>query len=309
MTHPDPAVVDVVDLSRLFGARTAVDRLTFSLTAGEVVVLLGPNGAGKTTTLRMLAGLIAPSSGRGTVAGAHLGRGPQQALRASVGLLTETPGLWDSLSVWTNLVTYARLYGVDDAPGRVREVLAQLGLGDRADDAAAQLSKGLRQRVALARAVLHRPRLLLLDEPTSGLDPAAASDVRQVIAGLRDDGAAVLVCTHNLAEADQLGDRIGVLNTRLVALDTPAGLRRRLDGAAGVAIDVEGAAAVWLPTVAPLCAEAVAAGATLRLEIGPPAGVPEVVAALVAAGARVSAVRPASRSLEEAYLALVNGDG
>ena len=286
----------------------AVDRLTLSLAPGEIVALLGPNGAGKTTTLRMLAGLITPSSGRGTVAGVALDGGPLQLLRARVGLLTETPGLWDRLSVRTNLLTYGRLHEVDDVAGRVRRVLDRLGLADRADDAAAVLSKGLRQRVALARAMLHQPRLLLLDEPTSGLDPAAASQVREVIAELRQEGAAVVVCTHNLLEAEQLADRIGVLRTRLMALDTPAALRRRLDGTARVAIEVEGAADVWRPLVAPLAGEIAADGSALQLTLADGVGVADVVAALVGAGARVSAVQRASRSLEEAYLALVDGD-
>jgi ABC-2 type transport system ATP-binding protein len=305
------AVVDVEQLSRRFGARLAVDRLTLTLVPGEIVALLGPNGAGKTTALRLLAGLIAPSSGRGTVAGTSLGATSSPALHAHVGLLTESPGLWDRLTVWMNLVTHARLHGLPDPKARVRTVIEQFGLTGREGDPAAILSQGLRQRVALARAVLHTPRLLLLDEPTSGLDPAAASHVRRIITTLRADGAAVVISTHNLAEAEALGDRIGVLRTNLLALDTPIALRRRCDAATRVTIEVEGDAAVWpasVPALASLGAAVTAAGSTLRVTLAAGATVPDVVAALVTAGARVVSVQPSAPSLEAAYLALVHGD-
>ncbi len=213
--------IDVRALTKRFDDRVAVDEVTFAVDAGEIVALLGPNGAGKTTTLRMLAGLIPPSSGGGTVAGVPLAGTPAAALRARVGLLTETPGLWDRLTVWMNLVTYARLHELPAAEARVADVLARVGLTSRADDVAAVLSKGLRQRVALARAILHAPPVLLLDEPTSGLDPAAARDVRAVVTELARQGAAVIVCTHNLTEAETLAARIGVMTTRLLTFDTP----------------------------------------------------------------------------------------
>ncbi len=221
---PATPAIDVRRLTRCFDARVAVEDLTLTVAPGEIVALLGPNGAGKTTTLRMLAGLLTPTSGLGTVAGVALGGRPHATLGARVGLLTETPGLWDRLTVWMNLLTYARLSAVTDPAARVGQVLDRLGLADRASDLAAVLSKGLRQRVAIARAILHAPSVLLLDEPTSGLDPAAARDVRAIVAALAREGAAVVVCTHNLAEAETLAGRIGIVKTRLLALDTPAGL-------------------------------------------------------------------------------------
>jgi ABC-2 type transport system ATP-binding protein len=219
-----PPAIDARGLTRRFGARVAVEDVTLDVAPGEIVALLGPNGAGKTTTLRMLAGLLAPTSGGGSVAGVPLTATADAALRARVGLLTETPGLWDRLTVWTNLLTYARLYGVADPPTRVHAVLDRLGLADRTHDVAAVLSKGLRQRVALARALLHAPPVLLLDEPTSGLDPAAARDVRRLVADLAGDGTAIIVSTHNLGEAEALAGRIGILKTRLLAFDTACGL-------------------------------------------------------------------------------------
>jgi len=218
------ALIDVHRLTKTFGDRTAIEDLTLAVAAGEIVALLGPNGAGKTTTLRLLAGLLAPSSGHGLVAGVPLVGGDGPTLRGRVGLLTETPGLWDRLTITANLVTYARLHGVVGAEARVREVLAEFGLADRAGEVTAVLSKGLRQRVALARALLHAPAVLLLDEPTSGLDPAAARDVRRTITRLAAAGSAVVVCTHDLREAETLATRIGLVQGRLLALGTAAGL-------------------------------------------------------------------------------------
>jgi ABC-2 type transport system ATP-binding protein len=288
-------LVEAAGLSRRFGDRVAVDEVTFTVAAGEIVALLGPNGAGKTTTLRMVAGLIAPSGGRVRVDG-------------PVGLLTEAPGLWERLTVQLNLLTYARLHGVPDPLSRVADVLALVGLADRAQDPAVQLSKGLKQRAAIARALLHEPRVVLLDEPTSGLDPSSARGVRDLILDLRRQGRAVLVCTHNLAEAESLADRVAILKTRLLALDSPRALRRRMAGS-HVEIDFSGDAA-------PFVAAARAGGATdiaarghhLTVHLGDTATVPDLVNALVAAGGRIERVAPDRRTLEEAYLHLVEGD-
>lgn len=197
-------MVETRALTRRFGDRLAVDGLTLDVRAGEVVSLLGPNGAGKTTTFRMLASLLMPTSGEATVAGTRLTASTAGAMRSRVGLLTEAPGLWERLSVRRNLLTYADLHGVADPGARVAAVMDAVGLADRADDRAGALSKGLKQRVALARAVVHDPQVVLLDEPTSGLDPAGARQVRDLIRQLREDGRAVLVSTHNLAEAEEL---------------------------------------------------------------------------------------------------------
>ncbi|MEZ5291394.1 MAG: ABC transporter ATP-binding protein [Vicinamibacterales bacterium] len=297
-------MIDAVDLSRRFGERLAIDGATFAVGAGEVLALVGPNGAGKTTLFRMLAGLISPSRGRATVAGLAVDAANGAAVRARVGLLTEAPGLWDRLTVRTNLLTYAELQGVARPAAAVTRVLDRLGLADRAGEVSAVLSAGLRRRVALARAVLHAPPVLLLDEPTSGLDPAAARDVRSVIRELSAEGVSTLVSTHNLAEAEELGDRIGVVNGRLLALDTADALRAS-SGPPAILVDVEGEAAAW-QTAARAVATAVEASASrLRATLAPGRSVPDLVAALVAAGARVTGVRTERRGLEAAYLALV----
>jgi ABC-2 type transport system ATP-binding protein len=193
--------------------------------------------------------------------------------------------LWERLTVRLNLLTHARLQGLADAAAQVDRVLSLVDLADRADELAGKLSKGLKQRAALARALLHRPPIVLLDEPTSGLDPASARHVRDLIAQLRRDGRAVLVSTHNLAEAEELADRIAIIKTRLLALDSVATLRQ---SGAGTKVVFE-----------------FSDGATEHVAITDIAEVPDLVRARVAAGRHIVRVTPDRRSLEEVYLDLV----
>lgn len=303
MSVPEVAV-RASALTRSFGARVAVRNLSIALHRGEIVALLGPNGAGKTTTLRMLAGLIPPSSGTVELEGVPLQAKSADALRRRVGLLTESPGLWDRLSVHMNLVTYARLYGLPNPQESVARALAMVALTDRRRDVAGALSKGLRQRLALARALMHAPAIVLLDEPTSGLDPANARHVRDLIASLRREGRALLVSTHNLHEAEELADRIAVLNTDLLADASPSVLRQRLTGM-HVDIEVDGPGEQWQKHLPTFVEGAHIAGSTLSVILASSDQVPDVVASLVTGGARVRRVVPRERTLEEVYLSLV----
>ena len=262
--------------------------VSLSVNAGEIVTLLGPNGAGKTTTMRMLAGLIRPDAGRISIDGIELADSTAARARGSVGLLTEAPGLWERLSVRINLLTYARLYGLPDPGRRVEAALADVDLLDRSKEIAGKLSKGLKQRVAIARALVHKPRVLLLDEPTSGLDPASARHIRDLILGLRSEGRAILVSTHNLGEAEELSDRIGVLKTDLLAFDTPASLRAARAGGR-VVIELEGRT-------------------RQEFAISDVAEIPAIVARLVGEGERITRVTPEERSLEDVYLDLVGAE-
>ena len=281
-----PAALLIADrLTRSFDTRVAVSNLSLAVEAGQIVSLLGPNGAGKTTTLRMLAGLILPSSGRISINQIPVSAATADRARRSIGLLTEAPGLWERLSVRTNLLTYARLHGLVPALRHVNAALDLVHLADRANDLAGALSKGLKQRLAIARALIHEPTVVLLDEPTSGLDPASARHIRDLILMLRRNGCAVLVSTHNLAEAQELSDRIAILNTRLLALDTPAALRSRTSGMR-VTIEAEGQERREVP-VADL------------------SQVPDIVSEMVRSGARITRVVPEQRTLEEVYLGLV----
>ena len=272
-------------LTRTFDDRVAVRDVSLTVSRGEIVCLLGPNGAGKTTTLRMLAGLILPTAGHVQINQIDVTRDTAAEARGSVGLLTEAPGLWERLSVRINLLTYARLQGVPNPEQRVDATLRHVDLIDRAAETAGTLSKGLKQRVAIARALLHQPPVLLLDEPTSGLDPAVARHVRDLIVALRSEGRAILVSTHNLAEAEALADRIAVLKTELLAVDTPAALRQARAGR-HVMIEIEGSRTVDKP-------------------IDSLSEIPDIVAAMVREGKRIVRVTPTERSLEEVYLDLV----
>jgi ABC-2 type transport system ATP-binding protein len=302
-------VLNATNLTRRFSGRLAVDRASLTLERGRILALLGPNGAGKTTTLRMLAGLIRPDSGDVTINGSTLSPATASALRGHIGFLTEAPGLWDRLTVWQNLIVYARLQGVSDPGHAVRRVLGVFGLTERAEQKAAQLSKGLRQRVALARTLLHEPEIVLLDEPTSGLDPESARGVRDLILNLKADGRAVLLSTHNLAEVERVADTVGVLRTRLVALDTPAALRERLFGPK-LRISLAGDAAVHVEAArGEGVGEITANGPTLEIAVDDVARqTPAVVRRLVVGGADVLSVVPIEPSLEEVYLRVLEGD-
>jgi ABC-2 type transport system ATP-binding protein len=297
-------------LSRTFGDRSAVEDVTFDVRAGEIFGLLGPNGAGKTTTLRMLAGLIAPTNGEASVAGVPLTSRTIDRVRQHVGFLTETPGLWERLSVRTNLLTYARLHQVKDPAATVSRALERFGLSDRAESMAVELSKGLKQRVALARTLLHNPPVVLLDEPTSGLDPHSARLVRDMVLELRARGHAVIISTHNLDEAERVADRVGVLRRRFLAVATPGELRHRLFGSR-VRITVAGDASRFVSAAAAAGAGDVVIANGNVLTFALPdidAGTPAVVRALVLAGAPILSVRTDDRPLEEVYLALVSDD-
>jgi ABC-2 type transport system ATP-binding protein len=205
-------VIGTSRLTRRFGSRLVVNDVTLNVARGEIVALLGPNGAGKTTTLRMIAGLIAPTSGTVTIDGTIMNSSSGAALRRRMGFLTETPGLWDRLSVRENLAVYAELYGLDRVTDRVGGALETLALTRHADARAAELSKGMRQKVAIARALIHEPDVLLLDEPTSGLDPEVTRTIRTLLDQRRGAGCAILLSTHNLYEASRIADRVAVLH-------------------------------------------------------------------------------------------------
>lgn len=301
-------MIQASHLTRRFGQRTAVNDITFEVARSEIVALLGPNGAGKTTTLRMLAGLIAPTSGSIAIDGHALTRATGGALRNRIGFLTEAPGLWDRLSIKENLRIYAGLYGLADADRRIDRTLELFALQDRRATLAAELSKGMRQKVALARTLLHEPAVLLLDEPTSGLDPEVTRNFRMLLDERRAAGCAILVSTHNLDEAERLADRVAVLHERLVAIDEPAALRGRLT-TGRLIVRVAGDPAVYVPTVHAIAgATAVVAvdGTMLSVQLADAdRQTPSIVSALVAAGADILEVRPEMPALEDVYLHLM----
>ena len=284
----------------------AVDNLTLSVEEGEVFGFLGPNGAGKTTTVRMLTSLIAPTAGSAVVNGFTVGR-DNTAIRQNVGLLTETPGMYDRLSALKNLTIFANLYGVANPEAKAEEYLKLLGLWERRLDPVGNFSKGMRQKLAIARALLHAPRVLFLDEPTSGLDPEAAKLIRDFIAELKTEGRTIFLCTHNLDEADRLCDRIAIFKTRLLTVDTPANLRRRLYGRR-VVFHLKNIAPQWLELVGalPFVTEVQVVEAKLIVGVdNPEEQNPVILRALINAGAEVQFVGELRHSLEEIYLRFI----
>jgi ABC-2 type transport system ATP-binding protein len=300
--------LEIQKLTRTFGERTAVDSLSLTIPRGSVFGFLGPNGAGKTTTVRMLTALIAPTSGSAVIAGHKLGSGDEQ-IRQSVGILTETPGLYDRLSAKQNLVFFAQLYDVPKAQAgqQADRYLRMMNLWERRDDIVGGFSKGMRQKLAIARSLLHEPQIVFLDEPTAGLDPEASRTVRDFIKELRSEGRTIFLTTHNLPEADELCDLIGVFRTKLLRLDTPANLRAALFGQ-GTVVRVVGDANRWLEAVRslPFVQRASARHDSLSITLDKPDEQnPRLIQVLSGAGAAIRYVEPMQHSLEDVYLELI----
>jgi len=294
------------NLSKKFNTTLAVDNLNLEVSEGEVFGFLGPNGAGKTTTVRMLTSLIGPTSGSAIVNGYRIGQQDTE-IRRSVGILTETPGMYDNLSAEFNLEIYANLYEVKDVRGQVEKYLRMLGLWDRRQDEAGTFSKGMKQKLAIARALLHEPRILFLDEPTAGLDPEAAHLVHDFISELRKEGRTFFLCTHNLDEADRLCDRIGVFKTHLLVVDTPANLRSQLFGRKVVfhLVDSNETMAASVRAL-PFVREAKIVDNKLLVNLDEPeTHNPEIIRTLVGLGANIQFVGELRHSLEDVYLQLV----
>lgn len=310
--HPSPAknvMVASRGLTKHFGKLAAVEGLNVDIPAGEVFGLLGPNGAGKTITIRLFCGLIAPTAGEAWVTGYRLGEN-DGLLRKSVGILTETPGMYEQLSAQRNLAFFAQLYEVEKVEKQVERYLRWLGLWARRNEPVGTFSKGMRQKLAIARALLHEPKVLFLDEPTSGLDPEAARLVRDFISELKQEGRTIVLCTHNLDEADRLCDRVAVFKTRLLALDTPTNLRRQLFGRAVV---------FHLDGVKPSFAKALRQKEYVQdVEVmdnklvvkldDPEARNPELISDLVGLGAKIRFVGELRQSLEDVYLQLIGNE-
>ena len=307
-----PAAVRAVGLTKWFGDRAAIEDLTFDVAPGEVFGFLGPNGAGKTTTVRVLGTLLSPTSGTAEVARIPVTPENAAEIRRRISIMPETPGLYLKLSVEENLRFVGELYGLlgPQVERRIGEALAAVDLDARRSDRAGSLSKGLRQRLALARALLTEPEVLFLDEPTQGLDPAATREVRQLVEGLRDRGATVILTTHRLEEAERLCDRVAIINTRLKSIGRPDQLRRQLFASS---VEVRLAAPLADPagTFGGLSGVTRWTGEDGRYRIDvddPTVSTPVLTDALVRAGARVLRIAEVEHSLEDVYLELVGDE-
>ena len=300
-------MIEASNLTKQFNSVLAVGNLTLQVSSGEVFGFLGPNGAGKTTTVRMLATLIGPTSGTATVAGFSI-ESEQQNIRRNVGILTESPGMYDRLSAQRNLEIYANLYEVEDVDGQVEKYLRMLGLWERRHDAAGTFSKGHEAEAAVARALLHEPRVLFLDEPTAGLDPEASRLVR-------DSSLSCGPRPHHLPDHAQPRRGRNGCATALPSstsgcgfVDSPSGLRRRLYGRQVVfhlrEVGEPFAAALRaFPTVDKV---EVVDNKLVASVAEPESANPDLIRALVEAGADIQFVGELRHSLEDIYLQLVN---
>ncbi len=300
-------MIRVTNLTKDYGARRAIDNLTFDANQGEIVGFLGPNGAGKTTTMRILTGYMPPSSGTATVAGYDV-VSESLEVRKRVGYLPETVPLYTDMTVFDYLKFMADLRHLPNAEETVYETLAMVKLDDRAEGYIGNLSKGMRQRVGLAQALLHRPEVLILDEPTIGLDPAQIIEVRNVIREIGKERT-VLLSTHILSEAQQLCDRVLIINKgKIVAEDTPQALQSRLQGGQTHILRVRGnaaQAAEVIRTVDGILSVQVQDDGSLEFRQSEAHDVrPQVARAIIAAGLDLLEMRSANLSLEDIFLQL-----
>jgi ABC-2 type transport system ATP-binding protein len=215
--------IEVENLTRDYNSMRAVDGISFDVNQGEIFGFLGPNGAGKTTTIKMLTGQLRPTSGKAQVMGCNVVE-DRESLKPQIGVVFESQNLYERLSGRDNLLFYARLYRVKKE--RVGEVLEQVGLTGRERDKVQAYSNGMKQRLLIARALLHQPEVLFLDEPTKGLDPNVARELRAIVKELANQGMTIFLTTHYMEEADQLSDRVAIIDHgKIVALDTPERLK------------------------------------------------------------------------------------
>ncbi len=214
-------MIKVENLTRKFGDITAVENISFDINESEIFGFLGPNGAGKTTTIRMLSTLISPTSGKITIDDRNPKSGGEY-IRSIIGLLTESPGMYEKISAYDNLEYYSSFYNISAATRRknIEKYLKMFNLWDRKDDLAGTFSKGMKQKLALSRALIHEPKILFLDEPTAGFDPESAHMVRNFIEGLKKEKTTVFLCTHNLEEASNLSDRVCIIKRKIIRIAT-----------------------------------------------------------------------------------------
>jgi ABC-2 type transport system ATP-binding protein len=300
-------MIRVTELTKDYGPRRAVDHITFEAQQGEILGFLGPNGAGKTTTMRVLAGYMPPTLGEAQVAGYDV-VDESLEVRRRVGYLPETVPLYPDMTVFDYLKFMADLRHLPDAEDRVDDALEMVGMENRSEGYISNLSKGMRQRVGLAQALLHKPEVLILDEPTIGLDPAQVVDVRNLIREIGKERT-VLLSTHILSEAQQVCDRVLIINKGcIVAEDTPDNLRGRLAGAERVMLRVRGEADELpgqIKKIPGVQGVKLISDDTIEFQFAPGQDVrPAVAKTIVKAGYDLLEMRQVGMSLEEIFLEL-----
>lgn len=301
-------MIEAEGLYKQFDTFLAVQNLSLNVQQGELLALLGPNGAGKTTTVRMLSSILQPTKGWAKVNGYDVVQQADQ-VRRSIGMLTEQPGLYDRMSGMEYLVFYGRLYHIPDEVTRKRSLamFERFAMPDAINRRLGTYSKGMRQKVGLIRAMLHDPTVLLLDEPTSAMDPHSAKLVRDAIAELRSDQRTIILCTHNLPEAEALADRIAIINQgQFVAQGNPISLKRQLLGAPLLEVRLDRPVNGQLAELEPLVTIESIHQNTIRYRTEEPTTTnPQLVRQLTALGLGVVSLYEISQSLEEVYLRVV----
>ncbi len=318
-------MIEAQSLTRRFGTFTAVSDVSLSVPDGSLLALLGPNGAGKTTTVRMLSGLLAPTEGTAVVGGYDVRRDPT-AVRTCVGLVTDVPGLFEQMTLPDYLDFFGNLYGmpVSDRVRRANELIEFFELSAHRKEKMAGFSKGMKQKVALARALIHEPAVLYLDEPTAGLDPLTARSVRELILTLKQTRRSIILCTHDLDEAERLADTVALIRQgHIIACDTPTALRVRASGNTLVRIELADGFLVALDALqhiegfidpqlgAPL--PSVHDGGRMQLleyrAVEPRSVNPQVLTLLIQAGAQIVSVTCENSTLEDVYTSAMNDGG
>lgn len=310
--------IEVENLAKIFYDKKnnrdihALDGITFSLSAGEIFGFLGPNGAGKTTTIRILAGLIKPTSGYASIFGENvLEMGDR--IRKNIGFLTENHGNYENLSVYDNLKFFGGFYDIPDLERRINEILQQLELSDRRDMKVGKLSKGLKQRTAIARVLIHDPKLIFLDEPTAGLDPEAAVNVRNIIKNLKSKDKIIFINSHNLEEVQKICDRVAILSKgKIKRIGTSSELSKDIFGSQELYINAKNDISQTLieeiknfDFVENIRKERNLNAIYIHLK-DIDEYTPEIIDKLVKNGIKILEVKRTSHSLEEIYLTLMS---
>lgn len=298
-------------LTKKFGTFTAVDGLTFQVNKGEVFGLLGSNGAGKTTTIRMLCCLIAKTSGTARIGDYDVSDAKEaMKIRKMIGIVHDNVGLYESLSPYENLEFYGRMYETEQSKLKenIEKYLKALDLWDNRDKPVGSFSKGMKQKVAIARSLVHEPELLFMDEPTANLDPEAAKVIREILLDLKKENRTIFLNTHNLDEAQRICDRIGILKTKMMAVDTPMNLEKAMMGKKTVFV---------LEVINEKVLNAVKASNPESLEVqgnsmilgltDPDKETSNIINSIIAAGGKIKSVNERGASLEDVYLKLVRG--
>jgi len=304
---PDP-VIQVVNLSKRFGKFVAVDRVSFDIRRGEVFGFLGPNGSGKSTTIRMLCGILLPTSGTGRVAGFDVARYPEQ-VRQNIGYMSQRFSLYEELTVRENLDFFAGIYGLPptEAAARREEVVSLAGLTDERDVLAHDLPGGLRQRLALACAVIHNPPVLFLDEPTAGVDPISRREFWGLIRTMAAGGTAILVTTHYMDEAEHCRSLAFIYQGRLIAKGPPSVLKANLKGCL---VEVQVAPDALVPALKvlqsyPEASEVALFGTALHVTLSSPEAMPALRTHLQANNLADAGIETIVPSLEDVFVSLV----